>query len=363
MYIDKDGLEANSPVTDGSATVKMTETPASDNDPGYAPISPETPSWGPPPGNGGSNDSNDPGSYPISPDTPSWGPPSGSGGDSNDPGFYPISPDTPSWGPPSGSGGSNGGNRPWRPPMGGGGNTGSNPPVIVVPGIGGCVNCSGGASSGQSASVRFLHAAVDQPAVNVRLGNRTVIRNLQFSNSTPYYLDSNSQSTLVTVTSVQNGRTLFQRYINFAGGNAYTVSIVNDGSGITLFTLTDTLCSYRNSGCLRAVNLSPNSGNVDVFLSGYGRIFQSVGQLDATGYNAVRGGNYRASVSEALPCSNNNSVIIGNGYVECSNTRIAIMDSATINVMNGVTYTLYIIGMAYQFPALRILALESDLIY
>lgn len=334
MYIDKDGLEANSPVSDSTTTVKTTETPASaDNDPGY---------------------------YPISPDTPSWGPPSGSG-ESNDPGYYPVSPDTPSWGPPSSAGGSGSGNRPWRPPHGGG-NNGNNSPIIVVPGISGCISC-GSSSSGRSASVRFLHAAVDQPAVNVRLGNRTVIRNLQFSNSTPYYLDDESQNTLVTITSVQNGRTLFQRYINFAGGNAYTVSIVNSGSGITLFTLTDSLCNYRNSGCLRAVNLSPNSGNVDVFLSGYGRIFQSVAQLDVTGYNAVQGGNYQVSVSEALPCSNNNSVFMGNGYVECNNTRIAIMDSATLNVMNGVTYTLYIIGMAYQFPALRILALESDMIY
>ena len=48
---------------------------------------------------------------------------------------------------------------------------------------------------------------------------------------------------------------------------------------------------------------------------------------------------------------------------ECNNTRIVIMDSVTLNVMNSVTYTLYIIGLAYQFPALQIIALESDLIY
>ena len=46
-----------------------------------------------------------------------------------------------------------------------------------------------------------------------------------------------------------------------------------------------------------------------------------------------------------------------------NNTRIAIMDTATFNVQNGVTYTLYFIGLAYQFPSLRILPLESDLIY
>jgi hypothetical protein len=31
--------------------------------------------------------------------------------------------------------------------------------------------------------------------------------------------------------------------------------------------------------------------------------------------------------------------------------------------MNGVTYNLYVIGLAYQFPSLQILALESDLVY
>lgn len=241
------------------------------------------------------------------------------------------------------------------------GNLGSGS-VIIVPGHNHCTNCN--ISSGSSsASVRFLHAAVNQPAVSIRLGNRTVINNMQFGNATPYYLETGASSTQVTVTDTRTGRVLFQRYINFSGRNAYTVSIVNDGSGITLFTLTDASCSYRNSGCLRAVNLSPNSGAVDVFLSGYGRIFQSVNQYDVTGYSAVRGGSYLASVSEALPCTGNSSVIMGDGYVECSNTRIAIMDTSTLNVMNGVTYTLYIIGLAYQFPSLQILALESDFVY
>ncbi len=321
MYIDRNGLNLTrslSDTTDGAQTADPGQT-AADNSPGY---------------------------YPISPETPSWGPPGSGGGDTNSPGFYPISPDTPSWGPPSG---------------GNNNNSGNNRPVIIVPGQNGCFNCSTG--SGLPATVRFLHAAVNQPAVNVRLGNHTVINNMQFGNSTPYYRDNNSQSTQVTVINAQTGRILFQRYINFTGGNSYTVSIINDGSGITLFTLTDTPCSYRNSGCLRAVNLSPNSGAVDIFMSGYGRIFQNLSQLGVTGYNAVRGGSYRISVSEALPCTNNNSVFMGNGYVECNNTRIAIMDSSALNVMNGVTYTLYIIGLAYQFPALQILALESDLVY
>ncbi len=340
MYIDKDGLtrSLSAPeIVHAAQASGSSDSASADNSPGFAPISPDTPSWGPPSGSG--SDSNSPGFAPISPDTPSWGPPSGSGSDSNSPGFFPISPDTPSWGPPSGSGCSGCG------------------PVIIVPGQ------NPGSSGQRLANIRFLHAAVNQPAVNITLGNRPVINNMQFGNFTPYYLDSGSQSTLITVTNSQTGQTLYRRYINFAGNTAYTVSIINDGNGISLFTITDTPCNRRNFGCLRAVNLSPNSGPVDIFLSGQGRVFQRVSQLDVTGYRTIGQGSYRALVSEALPCSSNNSIIMTNDYVECNNTRIAVMDSTSFNIMNNVTYTLYIIGMAYQFPALQILPLESDLVY
>lgn len=348
MYIDKNGLKLTRPA---SGTVNMAQLPdepaasapeSADNSPGYAPISPETPSWGPPSGN-----DNSPGFAPISPETPSWGPPSG---DDNSPGFAPISPETPSWGPPPGN---NGG--------GSGGITGGiivGP--IVVPGQPVCPGCSSG---DQSANIRFLHGAVNQPAVNVQLGSLTVINSMQYGNVTPYYLDNANQNIQIVITSAQTGYTLYRGVFRFASNTAYTLAIVNDGSGISLFTVTDIPCNSRNSACLRAVNLSPNSGPVDIFLSGYGRIFQRVGQLAATEYQTVRQGSYRASVSEALPCTGNSSVIIANEYVECSNTRIAIMDTATVNLMTGVTYTLYIIGLAYQFPAVQILPVESDLIY
>ncbi|MCI9360899.1 MAG: DUF4397 domain-containing protein [Hungatella sp.] len=333
MYIDRNGFSTND--------VHAMET----SDPGFAPISPDTPSWGPPPG------SSDPGFAPISPDTPSWGPPPGS----SDPGFAPISPDTPSWGPPSGSG------------SGSGSNSGNNT-VVIWPGLRPCFNCSmgsggSGSSGGNCASVRFLHAAVNQPAVNITLGNRTVINHMQFGSFTPYYRDCSSQNTLVTITNSQTGDILFRRYLNFAGQTSYTVSIINDGSGISLFTLTDSPCRQRNSGCVRVVNLSPNSGPVDVFLSGVGRVFQNVSQLDATDYRTFQRGSYRASVSESLPCASNSSVIIGDTYVECNNTKIAIMDSSTLNIMAGGTYTLYIIGLAYQFPSLQILTIENDVAF
>ena len=337
MYINENGWNLFRSASEKTGRVRMAEAaaPDDDNSPGFAPVSPDTPSWGPPSGD------DSPGFAPISPDTPSWGPPSGD----NSPGFAPISPDTPSWGPP----------------QGGTGSGGSRPPLVILPGQGGCLNCSTG-SSKDSVNVRFLHAAVNQPAVNVRLGNRTVINHLQFGNATPYYLEG-SGKTLVTVVNSQTGSTIFRRYLNFSSRNAYTVSIVNDGTGITLFTLTDTPCNNRNSACLRAVNLSPNSGPVDVFLSGYGRVFQRIAQLDVSSYLAVNPGSYRVSVSEALPCTNNQAVMMADTYAECNNTRIAYMDTSVVNMMSGVTYTLYFIGLAYQFPSLQILALESDLIY
>ncbi len=335
MYIDKTHLEALQ-VDNGDS-----------QDPGYAPLSPETPYWGPP---SGTTSDNDPGYAPISPETPSWGPPSGT--NSSDPGFAPISPETPSWGPPSGTTGNgssgNGSNNSVCCP-----GTGSFP-VITFPG-------QSGSSSNQS-NIRFLYAATGQMAVNIRLGNRTVINRLQYGNSTPYYLEDSGYRT-IRITNALTGLPLYQGVFNVSSGTAYTFAIINSGSGIGLMQIIDTPCYNNNAACVRAVNLSPNSGPIDVFLSGIGRVFQNVDTFGATSYQAIRQGSYRAFVSESLPCTSNSSIIFGGTYVECNNTRIAIMDSVNVNFMNGVTYTLYVIGRANQNPALQILALESDLVY
>lgn len=335
MYIDHGTWKPSQSDFEYDDKLSSLETPSPEmttgDDPGYAPISPETPSWGPPVGE-------DPGYAPISPETPSWGPPVG-----NDPGFAPISPETPSWGPPSSGNGSNNGT--------------SRPPVIVVPGV------TPSRPVDRSVNIRFLHAAPGLTAVNVCLAGQNLISNLQFGNVTPYYLGTGNQRSLITITNTRNGSILYRGYFYFAAQTAYTVAIVENGSGISLYVLTDAPCSRTNYGCLRAVNLSPNSGSVDLFLSGYGRIFQRVSQYSYTNYRLIGQGTYRASVSEALPCTNDNAVIMADEYVECNNTRIAIMDTTTINISNGVTYTLYVIGMAYQFPSLQLLLLESDLIY
>lgn len=347
-----DAERANGNYSDAGFAPLSPDTPSwgppsgtNDTDPGYAPISPETPSWGPPTDTNGT----DPGFAPISPETPSFGPPSsGSATDSGSPGFAPISPETPSFGPPSGSGSSN--------------NTCTNcipgwitPPIVVVPG-------QGSQSGSGMSNVRFLYAATGQSPVNIRLGNRRIINRMQFGNSTPYYLENAGYQTIL-ITNSNTGRILYRSIFFFSGRTAYTFAIVNNGSGISLMQLIDTPCTNRNTACVRAVNLSPNSGAIDVFLSGIGRIFQNVDTFGVTSYRAISQGAYRASVSEALPCTNNSQIIMAGSYVECNNTRIAVMDSANVNFMSGVSYTIYLIGLAYQLPAAQLLTLESDLVY
>lgn len=331
MYIDSEelNLTRSDSASDNGLLSPGTSSweSSADNAPSTAPSSPETPSWGPP-------IDNTPGSAPSSPETPPWGPPTG-----NTPGTVLPSPETPPWGPPSDS-----------PAL---------PPFIVLPGR----PIFPSRPNSSTASIRFLHAAPNQPAINIRLGNRNVINDMHFGNFTPYYTNTGSQSTPITVINTRTGETLYRAYFNFSNRSAYTVSVVDSGSRITLYVLMDTPCNNTNAGCIRAVNLSPNSGAVDIFLSGYGRIFQRINQFSYTGYRLINQGTYRAVVSESLPCTNNNSIVMTEDYVECDNTRIAIMDTATFNVQNGVTYTLYMIGLAYQFPSLQILPLESDLIY
>lgn len=355
LYIGKDLVTSLQVDSEDAMIPGSAEAPASEQtteeraitDAGFAPLSPETPYWGPPTG----TDANDPGFAPISPETPSFGPPASSGG-SSDPGFAPISPETPSFGPPASSGGSTGGST--------GGTTcpGCNwtlSPIVVVPGQ------STQTGTGLS-NVRFLYAATGQAPVNIRMGNRVVINRMQFGNSTPYYLQNAGYQTIL-ITNANTGAVLYRSIFYFSSGTAYTFALVNNGSGISVMQLADSPCTNRNAACVRAVNLSPNSGPVDVFLSGAGRIFQNIDTFGVTNYRAVGQGAYRAFVSEALPCSGNSSIIMAGTYVECNNTRIAVMDSTAVNFMNGVSYTLYLIGLANQLPAAQLISLESDLVY
>jgi len=294
----------------------------------------------------------DPGYAPISPETPSWGPPAGS---DDDPGYAPISPETPSWGPPAGSGGSSGGSTGGSTCTNCGGNWVFVPPVVTLP--------SYPAQSGSKLSnIRFLYAAAGMAPVNIRLGSRTVINRLQFGNATPYYLENAGYQTIV-ITNANTGVVLYRGRFYFEDGAAYTIAVVNGRSGLSLMQLTDVPCPSRSAACVRAANLSPNSGGVDFFLTGAGRVFQNVGSYSVTNYRNILEGSYRAAVSETLPCSNSETIIMASTYVECRNTRIAIMDSASVSFMNGVSYTLYLIGLVNQAPSAQILSLESDLVY
>lgn len=210
-------------------------------------------------------------------------------------------------------------------------------------------------------SIRFLYAAVNQPPVTIQIGNRTVISNFQYSNVTPYYQEA-AGTRRITITSTRNPRNvLYQGTFTFLPNTAYTLSLVNNRNGISLFSVVDHPCRSRfNFGCVRAINLSRSSGPLDVFLSGNGRIFRNLTFQSVSPAYQVPGGRYRAFVSEALPCANDAAAVMNNNFVSCGGTRLPVLDTTVTNIRNGVPYTLYIIGSTFNYPALQIMAVESD---
>lgn len=210
--------------------------------------------------------------------------------------------------------------------------------------------------------IRFLYAAVNQPAVNIRIGSRTVITNFQYSNVTPYYQESSGSRSII-ITSARNPRlVLYQGAHTFLPNTAYTLSIVNDRNGSSIFTVVDTPCRSRfNFGCINAINLSRSSGPLDIFLSGNGRVFRNLSYQNISSSYQVPGGTYRTFVSEALPCANNGVSVINGNFVSCGGTRFPILDTTVVNIRSGVLYTFYIIGSALNYPALQIMAVESDM--
>ena len=126
----------------------------------------------------------------------------------------------------------------------------------------------------------------------IRLGNRMVINNMQYGNSTHTIWITNNQN-IGNRECSQTGQTLISRYINFPA-RMPTMAIITDGSGISLFTLTDTPCSYRNFLLCAGSKFISNSGNVMLPV----RLWTHFPQSSVTGYQAICRGTYWLLVSE-----------------------------------------------------------------
>jgi len=120
--------------------------------------------------------------------------------------------------------------------------------------------CGGG-----TANIRVLHAAPDEPPLNVLVDGTIVDSNLPYSSSTAY-ISVNSGSRQFVVEPVSSDTELVDTTISFAARTNSTV-IVTGTSTLEAMVLTDgTQTPAAGSALIRLVNAAPDMRSADIYV-------------------------------------------------------------------------------------------------
>ena len=218
-------------------------------------------------------------------------------------------------------------------------------------------------------SVRFLFASVDTPPVNITFGNTPIVNGLSFGQITAYTMETSGFRTITVRNAAYPYSILNQSAFRFRQGRLYTVALLTSPGGLVLYLIEDTDCSKSiYQSCMRAVNLSYDVPNVDFRLSDGRIVFSNVSYAAITDYRQFMPGSYtfvaydRSQCPMPITTANQNRlvqiipVIIGGTNTNCAGTALV---SGTFTFSANMVYTLYLIGSAYNTPALRFLLAES----
>lgn len=120
-------------------------------------------------------------------------------------------------------------------------------------------------SGGGTANLRVLHAAPDEPQVNVLVDGNTVNSNLAYSANTGY-ISVKSGSRHLQVEPVNSTSTIVDTTVSLADSTSSTV-VVTGVATITGLVLTDdTTTPTSGTAVIRLVNAAPSMGSCDVYV-------------------------------------------------------------------------------------------------
>ncbi|BDF72255.1 hypothetical protein CE91St41_32360 [Oscillospiraceae bacterium] len=159
------------------------------------------------------------------------------------------------------------------------------------------------AADSETATVRLLHAAADEGAVQVLIGPRPAASGLSFGNATGGFRLPCGPHTITLRPAGRGAGPVLRETVDLAAGVAATLAIVRAGGGLALVRVDDLPPGRapRDCGCLRAVNLVRGAPALDVVLSGGPCIFSGVGCAQATPWRRARPKTYECCAAQAGP--------------------------------------------------------------
>ena len=187
-------------------------------------------------------------------------------------------------------------------------------------------------------SVRFLNAASNYNPFRVYVNDQLFVNTLGFSEVTAYEKVPDGYQ-IITVMG-DNQYIYIQKPVMIPRDGSITIAICNTESGLDLFVVDDNACN-RNSyvSCIRACNLSFNSGPLTVVVGNNDIRFMNVSFQEVTNYRIIMPSEYAF-------------------YVMNSNRTVLV--SSIININADASYTIYIFNWNISSPdALRVLIIEE----
>lgn len=219
--------------------------------------------------------------------------------------FLPESPDTPSFGPPPGTNEPAApGEDPFRPlptpSLPGSSGSGGRPPISIYP-IPIIPRPGPEAPEQGYCTIRFLHGAVGYNALNVYVGNKPVVNRLQYGEVSSYFIETDDFKTINVTDARMRRMMVASETFLFEEGDVYTIAFINGLNGLSMYLIPDTPCrSRRVSSCVRAVNLSYNAPALDVTTQGGAVRFEDLRFKTISSYKRVQPGLQEFYASETL---------------------------------------------------------------
>jgi hypothetical protein len=199
-------------------------------------------------------------------------------------------------------------------------------PTVSTPGP-----TSGGSESpAGTVKIRVAHLSPDAPAVDVRVEGELVLTNVPFQTVSDYLeLEAGEYRIQVTPAGAA-APAVIDATVPLSAGSVYTVAAVGFVSSNSLepLVLLDDL-AVASGARIRFVHASPDTGGVDIAVSGGPVLFEGVTYLESSDYVEVPSGTYDL---EARPAGS-------------STVALSIPG---VQVASGTTYTVFAVGRSFD---------------
>ncbi|CAN5815266.1 hypothetical protein BH24CHL4_BH24CHL4_10590 [soil metagenome] len=176
-------------------------------------------------------------------------------------------------------------------------------------------------------SVRFIHASPDAPAVDILLDGAPVAQGIEFGIATEYAAVSPGDHNVQVVPAGESAAAaLIDETIGVDSGEAYTVVVANLLAELELQTFqSNTSGLPEGQSRIRAVSLSPDAGDLDIFRVGGDQWFDNVSFGEDTEHHDVDAGTYDLEI-------------------RLHDSDQTLLSAPGFAVGNGNEHTLYILG-------------------